>query len=340
MSKPKESIEIVISQGLFFLQLINPVENYSMNRVVTALAIASTLFLAQACSSPTKQEGASTQTQPQNNHTGQKHDSKNHTTQKRLAGDSNSGHHNDSSHGIEASTPSQTTQAKLTAPSQVTPNQPVDLVIDIQDSAGKAVSQFDMFQEKLMHLIIVSDDLQFFDHIHPEYKENGRFEIKANFPKPGGYTLFSDYKPAGQVEQVSVLKTGVSGTKLAASPPSELNRTKTIGNTRIKLTFAQPTPKAGEEQMLMFDLTDTTSNKPVTDLQPYLGETGHLVIVKQSSSLAREDYIHAHTHAMQSIPEGQIHFMTQFPKPGKYKLWGQFNRNGQIITADFWVDVL
>ncbi|BCL38001.1 hypothetical protein [Nostoc sp. MS1] len=32
-------------------------------------------------------------------------------------------------------------------------------------------------------------------------------------------------------------------------------------------------------------------------------------------------------------------YITKFPKPGKYKLWGQFNRNGKIVTADFWVNV-
>ncbi len=53
--------------------------------------------------------------------------------------------------------------------------------------------------------------------------------------------------------------------------------------------------------------------------------------------LAAKDYIHA--HAVKDSPDGQIEFMTKFPKPGKDKLWGQFNRNGKIIVADFWVDV-
>lgn len=52
-------------------------------------------------------------------------------------------------------------QARLTAPRNITPNTPVPLVIDIQDTAGKAIKNFDTFQEKLMHLIVVSDDLQF-----------------------------------------------------------------------------------------------------------------------------------------------------------------------------------
>jgi hypothetical protein len=231
---------------------------------------------------------------------------------------------------------SESVQTRLTVPDAIAPNESVTLVINVQDSAGKAVTKFDTFQEKLMHLIVVSDDLQFFRHLHPDYKENGRFEVEANFPVPGSYTLFSDYKPAGQEEQVSVLKTQVPGNSPTA-PQIDLSQTKTFADTKVNLKFSQPTLKAGEEITLMFNLREASSNQPLTDLQPYLGEAGHLVILKQSSPLTQADYIHS--HAMKDIPAGQVHFMTSFPQPGKYKLWGQFNRNGRIVTADFWVNV-
>jgi hypothetical protein len=59
--------------------------------------------------------------------------------------------------------------------------------------------------------------------------------------------------------------------------------------------------------------------------------------MKNSTPLTRTDYIHA--HAVQHGTNEEIHFMTNFPKAGKYKMWGQFNRNGKIVTADFWVNV-
>ncbi len=81
----------------------------------------------------------------------------------------------------------------------------------------------------------------------------------------------------------------------------------------------------------MFDLKQTYNNQPVKDLQPYLGESGYLVILKQSSLLIETDYIHA--HALKNTPPGQIHFITNFTQPDKYKLCGQFNRNGKIVTC-------
>jgi hypothetical protein len=87
----------------------------------------------------------------------------------------------------------------------------------------------------------------------------------------------------------------------------------------------------------MFNLRQAANNRPIEDLQPYLGQRGHLVILRQINPLAAEDYIHA--HAVKNSPDGQVEFMTKFPQSGRYKLWGQFNRNGKIIVTDFWVDV-
>lgn len=246
-------------------------------------------------------------------------------------GDHGTPHHN------HAGTPA-TTQAKLTVSEPIQPNKPVKLVIDIQDKSGKAVSKFDTFQEQLMHLIVVSEDLQFFNHIHPEYKQNGRFEVTTQFPKSGKYALFSDFKPSGQKEQISLLKTEVPGTNTVLTNV-DFNRNKSFGNTKASLEISEFNVMAGKPVNLVFSLKDAATNQSVKDLQPYLGERGHLVIVKQSSPLTEADYIHAHAHSMPNMPSGEVHFMTTFPKAGKYKLWGQFNRNGEIVTTDFWVDV-
>ncbi|MGA9379037.1 MAG: hypothetical protein WBV73_09735 [Phormidium sp.] len=229
-------------------------------------------------------------------------------------------------------------QAKLTVAQPIELNKPIKLVIDIQDKTGKGISKFEAFQEKLMHLIVVSEDLEFFNHIHPEYKENGRFEVTTQFPESGKYALFTDYKPAGEKEQVSVLKTEVPGNKISLSKV-DYNRNQIFGNTRANLSVSEPSLTAGKPVTLVFNLKDAATNQPVKDLQPYLGERGHLVIVKQSSPLTKADYIHAHAHTMPNIAPGEVHFMTKFPEAGKYKLWGQFNRNGKIVTTDFWVNV-
>ncbi|MFO0171832.1 MAG: hypothetical protein ACK51W_05000, partial [Aphanizomenon sp.] len=100
--------------------------------------------------------------------------------------------------------------------------------------------------------------------------------------------------------------------------------------------ISTPKIKAGQEIKLTFDLKDQ-KNQPIKDLQPYLGKKGHLVIIKSSSPLTVSDYIHA--HALENSIDGKIEFHTKLPKQGTYKMWVQFNRNGQVKTADFWVNV-
>ncbi len=226
--------------------------------------------------------------------------------------------------------------AKLSIAGNLLPTAPVTMTIDIKDLKGKSIAKFDTFQEKLMHLIIVSDDLSHFDHIHPTYQGNGRFVVQANFPKPGKYSLFSDYKPAGKAEQVSVLSTQIPGK--TTPPPAPSDRLKlVIGNTQATLKIEPQTVTAGQMVNLNFDLVDTGTNQSIADLQPYLGERGHMVIVRQANQITRANYIHA--HAMPDTGDGKIQFMTSFPQPGKYKLWGQFSRGGKIVVADFWVNV-
>ncbi len=250
------------------------------------------------------------------------------------AHDAHSGH-SPGQHPSASASPA-SPRLSLTTATTISPNQPIALTITVQDPQGKPIAQFDTFQEKLMHLIVVSDDLQVFDHLHPDYKGAGRFEVTANFPKPGNYILFSDYKPAGQPEVVSTLTTIVPGSQ-TESAPIDWKSTKTVGNTAIEVALSAPTITAGQEVTVTFNLKDATSQQPIPDLQPYLGEQGHLVILKQSSPLTKADYIHA--HAIKGTPAGQVQFMTTFPKPGNYKLWGQFSRNGTIVIGDFWVNV-
>jgi hypothetical protein len=295
-----------------------------MKYLMSAIAIVASLFFLQGCSSFLS---SSTKEQHQG-----------HTIEDdRTSADSSNSHQGHSMEEKNNRENSTQTQAKLVTSTKIIASKPVSLTIDIQDSAGKAITKFDTFQEKLMHLIVVNDDLQFFSHLHPQYQNNGRFTVEANFPRSGNYTIFSDYKPTGEEEQVSVLKTQVPGNS-SSSESIDLNRTKIFGDTKVNLTSSSPTVRAGEEVTMVFDLKQAKDDRAIADLQPYLGEKGHLVILKQSSPLTREDYIHA--HAMKDTPNDRVSFMTNFPQPGKYKLWGQFNRNGKIVVADFWVDVL
>ncbi len=227
-------------------------------------------------------------------------------------------------------------QAEMFVPSEIRQEQIFPITILIKDEKGRNVTQFETFQEKLMHLIIVSDDLGFFRHLHPDYKGNGSFLTETVFPDAGAYTLFSDYKPENSGEQLSALKLRIKGTVRPPAVPDTKKTEKIVGDVKISMDFSPKTVKTNEETIVAFDLKMASDDSPVKDLQPFLGEKAHLVVIRKSEILNTNDYVHAH-----AIKEGEpssIKFMTKFPSAGVYKLWCQFNYKNEVVTADFWIN--
>jgi hypothetical protein len=258
------------------------------------------------------------------------------------------------------------------------PGKPQLYTIQVHSASGKPINKFQIQHEKLMHLILVSSDLKSFQHLHPTYLGKGKFQISASFPTDGQYTAFMDYVPKGSTQRVDVatLKVGniVPETTIPA-PDSTL--VKAFGDLNVALLIDPKTIRPGQETPITFEIKNA-DGKPVEDLQPYLGAMGHLVIIKASPVLTAASYLHAHPEGhdqhsgmdmsgmdmskmpamsskdkkmpsmsgmdgmssteMKLIP-GQVTFETHFPSAGTYRLWGQFQRAGKVLTADFTITI-
>ena len=75
-------------------------------------------------------------------------------------------------------------------------------------------------------------------------------------------------------------------------------------------------------------------------LEPYMGAMGHCAIISQDTGT----FLHCHPEQLYPpTPDTRggpvMAFHAVFPKPGRYKVWGQFQRQGRVIIADFVVDV-
>jgi hypothetical protein len=184
-----------------------------------------------------------------------------------------------------------------------------------------------------MHLIVVSKDLSFFNHIHPEYKGNGVFEVTTRFPAGGDYKLIADIVPTGGSAMSKMDWTHIEGEFAVPEPiRPETDFTKVVDGKEITLSFDQLS--ANKELNLNFVIKDEKTKTPITDLQPYLGAVGHVVILTEDT----EQYLHV--HPIDETSSGPIaQFATSFPKSGVYKIWGQFRHNDQVFTVPFVVKV-
>jgi len=225
------------------------------------------------------------------------------------------------------------TQAVFQAADLVKAKQDAQLNIQINGKDGKPIDQFDLNHEKKMHLIAVSKDLSFYRHLHPEYKGNGLFTITTQFPAGGEYRLFADYVPSGKAQTVKNDTLKVQGdAPQAAVLQAETTWVKTVEGNVVTLSFDHL--MAGMEVSLNYTIKDARTGSPVKDLQPYLGAVGHVVILDESAT----QYLHVHpTDEKSTGPEAT--FKTTFPKSGTYKVWGEFQRSGKVITVPFVVKV-
>jgi hypothetical protein len=202
--------------------------------------------------------------------------------------------------------------------------------------SGATVGEFVESHERLLHLLVISHDLEFFAHLHPVRQSDGAFAQQVRLPRSGAYRLIADVVPAGgapQLLQRSIVTAGYRGRVLPAATHAADLHDKIAGGVRIKAIV--PSPVAGREQLITFELTDATSGHPVGDLEPFLGAPAHLLIT--SGDL--ESVTHSHPVAALTDAAGpRIVFQVLFPREGAYRAWVQFQRNGEVLTAPFTVE--
>lgn len=235
-----------------------------------------------------------------------------------------------------------------TDPAEVQAGEPFSLTLNFFQSDGTTpVTEFDEVHTKLLHLILVSDDLTQFLHLHPDYEGDGKFVLKdALLPELANYVVFADFTPTGDVQQVIRAELPVQGAEAKTPELAVSAHEVTVGALKVTLDIPE-TLSAGAETTITFHVSDAATGEPVDTLDEYLGAAGHLVMIDNTANV----YIHTHPAGdhdmagmggmagmtMQYGPD--IQFNAAFPDIGLYALWLQIQYQGEVYTAPFVVDV-
>lgn len=193
---------------------------------------------------------------------------------------------------------------------------------------GRRQRYLEHVHERPMHVLIVSDDLAEFDHVHPEVTSDNRWELTHRFPTAGRYSLYVDYAPPGGVPRVERFSVLVHGAR-TPSPPSG------TGGVRVELTNTNLT--SGRDVELQFRVSGNTAQ-----LEPYLGAWAHVMIAEEGL----RSFVHAHplesgvkttevhTHGAEALgpPPETVRVLASFPRPGAYKIWVQMQVAGEPRT--------
>ncbi|HMS86993.1 MAG TPA: hypothetical protein PKE56_01015 [Acidimicrobiales bacterium] len=212
---------------------------------------------------------------------------------------------------------------RIDAPTTViAAGEPQRFTFRVLDPAGVTVTGFEDRHDRPMHLIVVSNDLGDYAHLHPQLAD-GTWSVELPALEPGGYRVIADTVPTDGPDLVLTVDLVVPGTATGRTLPDP------AGTTIV------------DDLSVTLDLTPTTAgltaalsvrrDGALVEPDPYLGARGHLVAIDA------EDLGYLHVHPTDG--DGPVSFGIAEPAAGRYRLFFDFSVDGQVRTAAFTVDI-
>jgi hypothetical protein len=231
--------------------------------------------------------------------------------------------------------------------------------------SGVVITDYETYHEKKMHVIVISTDFKDFYHYHPELAPDGMFTLTADLKRPANYKIITDARSKSKgwinesagvlVRDPQVVANHKDPKTPPPNPPMEapkliVNDKETLTIDGKKINLKASNLKVGEEAKLEFTFTDATTGKPITNLEPYLGSIGHVILARpdlvsrqtQDKKEIKEWDVanYTHTHALNDKEKGpKATFSAVFDAPGKYKLWGEFKHAGKRFVVHYVIEV-
>ncbi|MBG6099384.1 heavy metal translocating P-type ATPase [Nocardioides luteus] len=211
----------------------------------------------------------------------------------------------------------------------------------VTDAAtGEPVTDLGRTHQAWMHVIVTSEDLSWFRHLHAEPTGRpGELETDVTFPAGGTYRVDTEFRRrADMADVLDRQQLTIDGTQPPAVPLEASPRSSTVDNLTVTL---EGSLVADQQSDLHFRFEDG-DGRIVDDLQPYLGAAGHVVVMSADG----ETFVHGHAEGAELAVPGatfgpELGLHLDVPEAGLYRLWAQFRLgDGEVITVPFTVEAV
>lgn len=182
-----------------------------------------------------------------------------------------------------------------------------ELAFRVLDAGGDPVRRFEVEHTKQLHLIVVDKDLERFHHVHPR-AQGDEWQVTLPAAPAGDYRVIADVKHDGRKLALTA-DLAIEGDRPAPAQPAE------------DAELVEQPLRSGAPVTLRFEAPGET--------EPYLGAAGHLVVLSEGDL----EYVHVHPD------EDELSFVTAFPRPGRYVLFLEYRRDGEVRLSRFPVTV-
>ncbi len=245
----------------------------------------------------------------------------------------------------------------------------VQLSMVEQGKKAGPIQDIGIYHDRILHMIIIGEDLKTFAHIHAEdlgpitaeMRKTGIFPLSHIFPKAGRYAIVINYVQGGkELSQESFIS--VQGSPAMEKNADAISRVsndtalaKDFGGYHVTLDVPQNIT-AGEMTKLAYTVEKDATL--VTDLEPYLGAAMHLAILRADLSgriihthgqpylpgsaffqQLAQNYVNYHSHFVPDRFGPKMQARIVFPSAGLYEVFGEFKDGGKVITTVFTVNV-
>jgi hypothetical protein len=232
--------------------------------------------------------------------------------------------HRPTTHAGHGDRPASAADYRIVAPTTlIAAGEPQRFRFQVLDPSGGTVTEFEDRHDRPMHLILVSDDLAHYAHLHPQLADDGPWSAELPALEAGSYRIIADTVPAHGPDLVLTVDLVVPGVS-TGHPLPDPTGAAVIGDVTVTLDV---TPSAGGATADLVVRRDSSVVEP----DPYLGARGHLVAIDADDL----SYLHVHP----TVGDGPISFAIADPRPGRYRLFFDFSVGGQVRTAAFTADL-
>lgn len=239
----------------------------------------------------------------------------------------------------------------------------------VRDQRGCPVEDLQTAHERVVHTLVIGEDLASFQHVHQEdftalTADNMRtstFAFPLTLPTAGDYRLVFDYAHRNAYHtSVDWMTVGGSPT-MGAAPVLDYGDTREVDGLIVRLAW-DIAPYAGFEASWTVTVCDPAGEPAaagsaceglgaeITDVVQWLGADAHAAVA--AADLGWVSHTHAWFPDMENVAPGhdmphlydgpQLPFHFTFPAAGPHKMWVQFAREGAPdvpYVADFAFDV-
>lgn len=190
---------------------------------------------------------------------------------------------------------------------------------------GGPVESYELLNDRELHLVVASRDLQSYVHLHPERDAEGGWTVDLPELPPGPYRAFADFQPSGADQYTLGVDLIAPGTTEAPAPLTPRS-SDTVDAYEVTLD------RAGTGSSTEMTVT-VRRDGDVVRTDPYLGAPGQLVALRQG------DLAYLPVRPLDGEASGPVSFAVEVPTAGTYALFFDFQVDGVVRTATFVVDI-